>query len=82
MPEKTKVYISFGQRHSHVVPKKRGGLVTLDRNCIAVLECENYAAGRGEAFKLFKGIFHNCWSQEEWDKGDYLKYFPRGLIEI
>lgn len=73
----TKVYVSFGQIHTHSVNGK-----TFDKDSIAVIKCHDYHDGRKKAFEWFKGIFHNCWSQEEWEKGNYLHYFPRGLIEV
>ena len=77
----TKIYVSFGQIHSCVTTKKSGGYVTLDRNCIAVLKCETYEKGREIIVKITNNMFHNCWSEKEW-KEEWLKYFPRGLIEI
>lgn len=72
----TKVYVSFGQIHTHSINGK-----TLDKDSIAVIRCESYKEGRELAFKWFKGLFHNCWSEEEFND-KILMYFPRGCIEV
>ena len=75
----TKVYITFGQIHVHKVGKH-----TLDKDCVAVIKADSYTEGRELAMKWFDGVFHNSYSQEEWDNKwkEILDYFPRGLIEI
>lgn len=75
----TKVYLTFGQVHTHSVNGK-----TFDKDCIAVIKCIDYNEGRKLAFEYFDGIFHNCYSAEEWkDQGDeIIQYFPRGLMEV
>lgn len=75
----TKVYITFGQIHTHSINGK-----TLDKDSIAVIKCENYKEGREFAFKYFNGVFHNCYSEEEFSskRDEILMYYPRGLIEV
>ena len=71
-----KVYITFGQVHIHSINGK-----TFDRDSIAVINCKDYIEGRKKAFELFKRLFHNCYSEDEFND-DILSYFPRGLIEV
>lgn len=74
----TKVYVSFGQVHTHSVNGK-----TFDKDTIAVIRCSNYHDGRAKAFDYFNGIFHNCWSEEEWGDGSgKLEWFPKGLVPV
>lgn len=75
----TKVYITFGQIHTH-----KCGKYTLDRNCVAVINCSNYEEGQEKAFDWFDGKFHNCYDEEYFNKNenDIMKYYPRGLIEV
>lgn len=55
--------------------------MNLDRNSVAVLECETYELGREEVVKITGNMFHHCYKEDEW-KDEWLKYYPRGLIEI
>lgn len=74
----TKVYITFGQVHVHSINGK-----TLDKDCVAVINCNSYGHGRTMAFEYLDGVFHNCYSHEEYIDGKVgIEYFPRGLIEI
>ncbi|MCP4180984.1 MAG: hypothetical protein GY756_24740 [bacterium] len=71
-----KVYITFGQIHVHSINGK-----TLDKDCVAAIECNDYSDGREKAFEYFGGVFHNCYSEKKFND-DILSYFPRGVIEI
>ena len=68
-----KVYITFGQNHSH-----RVNGVTLDKDSIAVIDASSHEEGRNIAFELFGTKFATSYDNVD----DILHYFPRGLIEI
>ena len=70
-----KLYISFGQGHVHTI----NGL-TFDKDCIAVIEGEDYQECRSKAFKYFGGKF--CLSYSEEDLLGKMHYFPRGFINV
>lgn len=71
-----KTYITFGQDHAHSVAGR-----TFDKDCVAVINCENMKEGREKAFEYFDGKF--CFSyHEDSFNHDSMKYFPRGLIEV
>ena len=67
-----KVYITFGQVHTHRVNGK-----TFDCDSVAVIEAESYAAGRARAFELFEDKWHQCL-----ESAPKMEYFPRGLINV
>jgi len=71
-----KTYVTFGQIHTHSVNGK-----TLDKDCVAVIECKNAEDGRTQAFEFFGKQF--CMEYPE-DKFDFssMCYFHRGLINI
>lgn len=69
-----KLYVTFGQVHVHSV----GGR-TLDKDCVAVIDCENYAEGRKKAFEYFGRKFHNTY--DDLDQVG-MEYYPRGLIHV
>ena len=71
-----RVLITFGQGHAHRVNGQ-----TLNKDCVAVIECNNYEHGRELAFEYFNGVFHNCYEEGKEPK-DLMKYFPRGKIQI
>lgn len=68
-----KIYISFGQTHTHSINGK-----TFDKDCLAAIEAPNHDEGRKIAFELFGPKF--SFSHEKVD--DILHYFPRGIIEV
>ena len=71
-----KVLITFGQIHTHRINGH-----TLDKDCVAVINCKDYAHGRELAFKWFDGVFHNCYLEGE-EPANLMDYYPRGKIEI
>ena len=73
-----KTYITFGQVHVHSVNRR-----TFDKDCVAVIECENEAHGRELAFEYFGPTWHQSYFEPSHQKlTDILHYFPRGLIEV
>jgi len=71
-----KMYITFGQVHTHSINGK-----TFDRDCVAVIDCENETDGRKKAFEYFGGKF--CFLHlEVWCNKENMKFFPRGLIRV
>lgn len=70
-----KVYITFGQIHVHSVNGK-----TLDKDCVAAIECDTYEEGRQKAMNEFNAKFHNCYGEEPSE--NTMQYFPRGIIEV
>ena len=71
-----KTYVTFGQAHTHAVNGK-----TLDKDCVAVITCNNASEGRDLAFDLFDRKFCMEYHGEQFDMND-LAYYPRGLIEL
>ena len=67
-----KVYVTFGQAHTHSI----GGR-TIDRDCVVVIDCDNYAEGRAKAFELFGKKFAFCYPD---DNSVDMRYYPRGLF--
>ena len=72
----SKVYVTFGQVHSHVINN-----TTFDKDCVAVIECQNYDDGRSKAFEYFGKQFFTTYSESEFTN-DMLRYFPRGFIKV
>ena len=70
-----KIYITFGSGHFHTVNGK-----TFDKDCVAVIECEDHSDGREKAFEYFGPQF--CTSHVEETIVTIMKYFPRGQIEV
>ena len=67
-----KVYVTFGQKHAHSL----GGR-TFDKDCVAVIDCADYAEGRAKAFELFDAKFAFCYP--DFDSVD-MNYYPGGLL--
>lgn len=65
--------ITFGQTHAH---RKNG--YTFDKDSVAIIEAENYDNGRELAFEIFDNKFHQCVTEESFDQGNLIRYFPRG----
>lgn len=76
MPKKYKAYITFGQLHKHLING-----IYLDADCVAVFDISRYSEGT----RIVKEIFGDKYSMYYFDEDfpmEYLKYFPRGLINI
>lgn len=71
------IVITFGQEHAHSISGE-----TLDKDCVAVIACADYEEGRKKAFEYFGGKFGTSYTEAEFDKGNYGKWFPRGKITI
>lgn len=71
-----KIYITFGQVHIHSVNGK-----IFNKDSIAVIEAESESAGRARAFEMFGPKWHQSIPETDW-KAEYIKYFPRGFIEV
>jgi hypothetical protein len=71
-----KTYVTLGQGHTHRINNQ-----TLDRDCIAVIECEDERHGRALAEELLKMEFHRTFFEEKFDQRT-MHYFPRGMINI
>ena len=67
-----KVYITFGQVHTHSVNGK-----TLDKDSVAIIEADSIGDGREKAMEMFDGVFHRALG-----KAPDMSYFPRGFIAI
>lgn len=77
----TKFYMTLGHGHAHRVHGVHKGAafgnVTLDRDCIAVIEEEDIDSARKVAFDITGGEFHRVLDEEP-----DMSFFPRGLIPI
>jgi hypothetical protein len=71
-----KVYITFGQIHVHSVNGK-----TFNKDCVAVINCNDYLDGREKAFELFGDKWHMCYHEDDF-KEEIMHYFPRGKIVV
>lgn len=69
-----KIYVTFGQVHTHSVNGK-----TFDKDSVAVIEAENYAIGRKKTFDYFGDQFYTTYHDLDYVKMDY---FPRGMIDV
>ena len=66
-----RTYVTFGQIHRHEINNQ-----VYDKDCVAVMHCEDAAEGRDLAFRYFGPKF--CFEYHE--KPPEMKYFPRGFI--
>lgn len=71
-----KMYVTFGQVHTHSVNGK-----TLDKDCVAVIECEDVSHGRKLIAEYFGRVYCFDYTEESFDFGT-LRYYPKGLISI
>ena len=71
-----KIYITFGQQHTHRVHGK-----TFDCDSVAVINCENEKDGRELAFMYFGPKWCFAYIEENFDMND-MTFYPRGLIEV
>ncbi|KKL89405.1 hypothetical protein LCGC14_1915080 [marine sediment metagenome] len=73
------IYVTFGQIHAHSVNGK-----TFDKDCVAVINCDNYGQGRRLAVLYFDNEFHQSIAETEFNyknrDGEFMSFFPRGLI--
>jgi len=71
-----KTYVTFGSSHVHRINGH-----TIDKDCVAIIECKNAEDGRSKAFEFFNDKF--CFEYpEEYFNIDSMKYFPRGFIKV
>ena len=71
-----KTFVTFGQIHVHSISGK-----TFDKDCVAVIECNNASHGRELAFEIFGQKFAMEYSEKEFNM-KYMKYYPRGFIHV
>ena len=74
--KKIKLYISFGQIHTHSVNGK-----TFDKDCLAAITCDGWADGRAKAFYYFGNKFGTSYDESQIDD-KLLSYYPRGIINV
>ena len=67
-----KYYITFGQAHIHKV----NGVI-FDKDCVAVIDCENPEQGDEIAFRVFDRKFSRIRTEEP-----TMSFYPRGLISL
>lgn len=72
-----KMYLTLGQDHRHVVNGK-----VLDKDCVVVIECKDYADGRRIAWELFDDKFCFTYPEDRFDWDKCSSFYPRGLIEV
>lgn len=76
MKKKGKMFVTFGQSHSHALPN-----CLLHKDVVAVIKCNSYSHGGEIALELFGPKFSNSYYEEEW-KDDDIKWFPGGYVEV
>lgn len=71
-----KLYVTFGQVHRHVID----GIV-FDKDCVAVIECNNEEHGRCIAFSKLDDKW--CFTKPDsiWEE-KCMKFYPRGYITL
>lgn len=69
-----KMIITFGQSHAHAINNR-----TFDRNCVAVIECEDYNDGRTIAHSMFGTQFCMAYMEDEFPV-ESMKYYHRGML--
>ena len=72
----SKTYVTFGQIHAHTVRGK-----TFDKDCVAVIHCDDAEQGRRLAFAYFDNKWCFEYHEDNFDH-DSMKYFHRGFIEV
>ncbi len=70
-----KTYFTFGQVHRHEID----GTV-FDKDCVAMIEAEDYEAARHIAYELFGAKWCFAYPESELDHIN-LSYYPRGIID-
>lgn len=71
-----KTYVTFKKDHIHSI----AGHI-FDKDCIAVINSRSVFHGRNKAFEIFGGRFYREYAEMEFNM-DWIRYFPRGFIEI
>lgn len=71
----TRTYVTFGQVHRHII----NGTV-YDKDCVAVIHCDDSLHGRELAFAYFGREFCFEYPEKYW-KGN-MAHFPRGYIFV
>jgi hypothetical protein len=71
-----KTYVTIGQQHTHRINGH-----TIDKDCVAVINCTDAKDGCEKAFEFFGPKFCFECHEDRWDEAN-LKYFPRGYIEV
>lgn len=71
-----KTFVTFGFDHAHSIGGK-----TLDKDTVAVINCDSPEQGRKLAFAYFDGKFCFEYPEEHWDESK-MSYFPKGYVEI
>ncbi len=71
-----KTYVTFGSDHTHSVNGK-----TLDKDCVAVINCDDAEQGREMAFEFFGRKFCFEYPEEHFDHSN-MHYYRRGFIEV
>ena len=67
-------YITFGQDHRHEI-----GNIVFDKDCVAIIQAEDYNQARHKALVLFGPKFSFQYGEDDWDH-DNMKYYPRGYL--
>lgn len=71
-----KTYVTFGQDHAHSVNGK-----TFDKECVAVIECDDAEQGRNLAFAYFQRKFCFEYHDTEFNFQE-MSCYPRGFIPV
>lgn len=68
---------TMGQAHVHSINGK-----TIDKDTVAVIQAHTHKEAREIAHVMFEGEFSNSYSEEVWEHSGYIKYFPKGYVEL
>lgn len=71
----SRFYITFGQAHVHSIAGR-----TYDKDCLAVMYCQDKKEAHDVAMELFNARFHEVHTEK--DLPDIIEYFPRGVIKV
>tara|TARA_R110000796_G_scaffold109078_1_gene220429 strand:- start:38 stop:253 length:216 start_codon:yes stop_codon:yes gene_type:complete len=69
-----KIFITFGQQHTH----PHNG-VTLDKDCVGVIDAESEEEARKLAFEWFGPEFGTTYPEID---NEFMDFFPRGAIDL
>jgi len=72
-----KTFVTFGQDHVHQIEDK-----IIDKDCVAVINCDSAEHGRQLAFEIFGKRFCFEYPEKYFNGKEQMKYFHRGFINV
>lgn len=69
--------ITFGQNHVHRMDND----YIFNKDSVAIIKAESRNEAHNIAMNTFKGMFHQCISETNFDNEGWIKYYPRGKMK-